>query len=55
MSFSSVILGVGFFAVIIRLADYYPRTVFVGFVVLVVIAEVAAASWASRKKTGGKQ
>ena len=55
MSFSSVILGVGFFAVIIHLADYYPRTVFVGFVVLVVIAEIGVARWASRKRTGGKQ
>ncbi len=55
MSFSSVILGVGFFALLIHLADYYPRTVFVVFVVLVVLAEIGVASWASRKKTGGKQ
>ena len=55
MSFSSVIFGVGFFAVIIRLADYYPRTVFFGFVFVVVACEIAAAAWYSRKKTGGKQ
>jgi len=55
MSFSSVTLGVGFFAVIIRLADYYPRTVFFGFVVGVVVCEIAAAAWYSRKRKEPKQ